>query len=104
MIGQTFNVEAMPRCPVAGCGVVLSGATQGNLGPGEEDTGPAPGDVTACAYCGTALRFGPGLKLEVLPREVLASLSLEERKVLAAVAMVAAGMSPAEKARARRGE
>jgi hypothetical protein len=73
----SHNVETESTCPT--CGEKMDGATNATLG---ETSAPKPGDLSICAYCGTALSCGEGMVIHELTRAEIKALSYEEALAL----------------------
>ncbi len=65
-----------PRCPE--CSAVLDAATHMY----DRRSQPRPGDVSLCLYCGTALRYGPNLRLQRLTDTEFMALPADTREEL----------------------
>lgn len=59
--------ERITPSPCPHCGHVMDAA----FAPDDDEASPKEGNITICAECTELLQFGPDLKLEKLPDEVL---------------------------------
>lgn len=64
----------LPSSSCPKCGEQLDAATVAE----SPTAGPAPGDITVCAYCAGVLQFGPQLELVAADFAVLMQLTPEE--------------------------
>jgi hypothetical protein len=61
-IGRSRHLKSRSCCPT--CDKRLDGATA-IVVDGKKDLGPAPGDITVCAYCQTILLFDDRLRMRL---------------------------------------
>lgn len=101
MISQTkahltsWKLDTLPACP--SCLNKIDGASDSTNG--NEDRGPAPGDVSVCLHCCAFLEFGPGLASVSLVE--LESLDPETQRELKRARAIVERISPRIRKRKR---